>query len=471
MKRYCLVLVALAGCNEQPAIVDAQLSGDSAIDAPIDPPIDAMLPITTYQSGTRLRVSWIDFGGSLTTPRIHDNVRNEACAKQRWADGKDYCTPAFATALLFEDAQCTRPLVMATATAPTYVALPVATACGAREVDHLYRLGPPTQRTTYYQHIGLRCDGSSTRGLDVRVVATEVTTADLVELVTEVEPTSARLAATWLTSADGLRIDDGLRDTNLDVTCVFDAREVGATTARCLPPHPWKAGTIYSDDTCTSAATTDVTRCSTNLAVLRTTQPAACVLEPSRIFAVGGPTPLGYTYEIRPHGCAVHSTRYPERVLGAEQDAADVPRVIASSSSRIAPVVHRVGTHERHSDRLFDTAMATECTVTSANGEIRCLPPLLGRVRWEVYSDAACTRAVKLLELPRGAASCATPSPGRFVRDAVGDNYQVGGELVTAFYQANLGACVARPRDANTAYFEVIDVSPSVFARGALIVK
>ena len=482
--RSFLPLLLIAGCGNPDAArkrPDASGAEDASADATgsdaaVDAGSDGSVVTVTNTSGSRLKLQWADLAGNRTSPSIYDSERAEPCRKEQWADDRFYCTPpaelSFALNIYdrYLDSQCQS--LLAVDLGGEYAAIGVQR-CGGevieQKIEHLYKLGTPV--TQYYER---RSDGSCVGPFEDDFFryqpATEVPVTQLVPLEREIDSAPGRLAHIVLTSSDGLRLEDGVRDRTLDLECAFEKEEQLATTARCVPTGHAQSHWYYADATCARPAVVD-DGCSQPTRARQTLDTRThCVLEPEPWRAVGPSVTSKFERNLSPpYNCVTaENPQWIFRELGAELQIAEAPRVLDAAGPRITQI-HNIFAGRAFDDhRLYDRDLGTECTPDTSFGDLRCVPP-----RWPVkygFTDAACTTPITLMPVERGPASCAIPKTGAHIATTFQAVFQVGAPYTGQYYEKPSTICVPRAFASDEAHLRVTQVSPSVLATGSVVI-
>jgi hypothetical protein len=136
--------------------------------------VDALTnPVPTAKAdpvdGTRLKAEYItaaDGSKEYIGGVWYDSMRSEVCAFTNAGDGQNRCLPNGATAAVFSDAMCTKPLLALTAgcAMPAYVLTTTTSTCGGAPGTNVYAVGASTTPTTLYLQNGSACFQAGTPG-------------------------------------------------------------------------------------------------------------------------------------------------------------------------------------------------------------------------------------------------------------------------------------------------------------------
>jgi hypothetical protein len=497
--RWLLLLGLVASCNGGHAGTDGSVrrdadtsdasdAGDASVtDAlpneclgPVDPP-QTPRPMGTYDgaaaSGTRMKLQWMDFGGTRTAPEIYDSELAARCSAITWSDGNQYCTPETWHVFQYEDAQCTKPVTVGAPAGATFAhtsSVSAAAPCVLSAIDAVYRVGPPLANAQVYDRDPSgTCIGPFPTDEPVRQTV-PMARSEFAPLAQAKGSATARLVERWITSSDGLRLPAGFYDQQLGASCSFEARD-DQLAARCVPDaHRGAFG--FLDGSCTTPATWDNPTACTDpwFAEERLDFSTRCGVEEPEMYAPACVAKPDHYYERSGSTCAAEPlgpTQIPY-VLSPALDLAPSVRVRATGT-RITHVQHETAGGVLEDPRLlFDHDLGTECVAQRdpTNGTIRCVPvgPHAPLNQLDGFSDPTCQTPVTVFHLTRGPGSCAAPNPGTYQRLGTSRFVRVEGEYTAPFY-VDFGGCKLHPTAALAARYRVTEVPANVFATGTVV--
>jgi hypothetical protein len=392
---------------------------------------------TRTTSGSRLRLSWVDFGGGariLSPSDLWDAERQQTCVARLWTDGNTYCTPtAMALDPYYTSADCsTVGYYVESPEPPTYV-LRYET-----EVALLARSAPATL-DAYWVKDDEGCHGPNDgTGRHWYTAGAAVPGSDLVRIRTRASTGDDRIAVRASVTDDGLYAPLAFEDRALRAPCSLSTET--ASEMWCVP----ESGDIrYSDPSCSEPVlvTTD------DAAPPRGIQNATC--DP-HVYAVGAETLDAPGFASIDDACA------PSTDVGLrwfelhEHPVAAVARTHAVTGARLEPIVMNIDGTVVAAPELFDSEIGEPCArALSATGEYRCIPRNAGFVA-DMFADAACTTPVKVgLVTQRNWPVCGGPTP-RYARNfGTPLVYELLGPRPTPAYWRDGASCTA---DTSTSY-------------------
>ena len=397
-----------------------------------DRPRDALVEAV---GGTRLAPTWIaydDGARQLVPDQLYDRHEHTPCAPAAWRGGALRCVPIAAEAV-YVDAACTEVVGRASGLVPPTHFLLHERVDGAVALAHVYRAGAPRSPIgTFYERRDGACVGPFTADPDRRdvTIASEVAVEELAALVPG-EIGGGRIAVTVLTSDDGLRLPTTLRDRELDATCTPSPEPDGVV--RCRPVAA--ATSWFSDDACRHP-----------VAVVEAGAPAPPVLEVvepdgcPRYYRVGSalpgpfyrrdgdfcqPVPIG-------HGARAYDAGAAIALAELHRTVEDVPR------RRLQRIVLGADDVEVTATRMYDAAIAADCTPAELGDGVRCLPASIATTT-TLFVSPRCVAPIDVAILPQR-----TCAPVRFARAAGAAPDQlrtIGDAPTTPLYQHVPGAC------------------------------
>jgi hypothetical protein len=446
MRHFLICAAVLAvSCGSVATNPDASATEDGA--PPVDDGRDGAV------SGTRLKLSFADFGGTLVLYQMRDAMRDELCYPNQWDDGNWYCTPNSAS-IVFSDAACTNPMgqVYVDATCPSEIPdyfLEYANTACTYEPTRVYRRGAMLGTTTYYY---LNSDGScsapsSNSNYRHFALGADVPRADLVELTERTAPTSDRFAQVFLESADGARIPYIAHDATEDVHCYFN-RIGDGTHGKCQPYDAAYAG--YFGDSACSQPKTQITAGCEAPDYIRYTPPYTCEEDYDVRFYNRGSQGGALYYDSG--GTCMATTPDPSYTYYASTTEISTPLVprepLAIAGRQVVPTYYTDGASRfrdySHVDTTHDNV---PCYPTQTGEESFLCVPSQAYVSTYFYTDAACTTQLDLVEVYQAQDGCdPRPVPTIATRSSsvacttTYQFYEMGAEHTAPVY-TNFGSC------------------------------
>lgn len=407
LARRLLVLAALAACGPGEA---------PAIDALGPRPEGGPGPIADdgAQSGSRLKINWIELEGTRTWSGFHDAQLGIDCHIREWADGELYCAPDGGGSISYSDAGCTAQVGRVyhapdcTVEAPAYFTQYL-DGCAYRPS----RLYPKQTKIAVANWYSKGSDGTcygpfTPTSYDFYSLGPEVDHATTLAPVRLGAPFgTTRLGQRDYSSADGMYLPGTVHDAAAGLDCYPTYRYAESPTGTCVPMN---AGYInyFRDATCTQPAVTADQGCvAPEFAVHYDDY---CPTTEGRYYAVGaelGTTSVYYDA----FGTCDPTTVGTDKVFatGRELELATITRARDNANGRYALIHYTTdGVHLRDSV-LYDQDKQTECYLYDLpDGSVRCLPNAHSIDTW--FTDAACGQPIALMEVFLGDTGC-TPPP------------------------------------------------------------
>jgi hypothetical protein len=227
--------------------------------------------------------------------------------------------------------------------------------------------------------------------------------------VTGGDPLSgSRIKARWHATDDGFRSFQGWFDSQLGVSCAWTGTADGT---RCVPTTALDSNTTFLDAQCTRpAAVFTPTSCNaTRPAYIGRTTPLSCSIQVTTVSAVGARVSASQVFTNALGGCAAIAVPGGAEVY-ATDGAVPLSTFVKASpgletgSGRFANAYLHGEDGARVITGLRDTTLATACMLTTAAGEVRCVPSLASPITG--FSDASCRTAI----VEKDGGSCTTPA-------------------------------------------------------------
>ena len=369
-------------------------------------------------SGSRLKLRWIDFGGTRTGGLdAHDPAIDATCYPQAWADGTTRCTPG-ATEIAYRDPGCTQPVGLTFADdvcpgpPPEFFGTYLYTECGGGGLDQVYRRGDPTTVTEYYGMSGGTCAGPYMA--DNRrffTLGAELPRDSLVTLALGPPTGAGRYHQRFWESADGARMFGPVSDETLATDCVLEHYPEDST-ATCIPARPGYAH-HYSDSTCTTHVAQVATACAVpDYLTYYPIAPTTCPEDRrAHVFTVAGTTTALYRSSLTTCEPEPLDPGWTYHVAGDELAPPALTVAIGEVAGRQLQLVHAVdGTSRvRMAYEQYDVVNATGCVIVEDTTGPRCIPLRGNAVGF--YTDAACTASIRLVEVFHPDPSCDVVAP------------------------------------------------------------
>lgn len=388
------VLVSLVAC-----VLAAAACGGGDDDGP-------PVPADTAQSGTRLKVTWLEFddGTRTWTQDIFDSVLGVPCTPLEWTDGKRRCTPPSAR-LYFADAGCTQPMMLDPEAAQ---AIDFLEECGVMRPSKMFR---PTAEsvtvTTLYQRSSNGCSpvpGPPMTGVGgVRAVEEP---PDLAELTPRYQG-EGRLRIYTLTSSDGFLLPVRPYDSELDVACInFDnivfntLGMADATSVPCILPAA--EADVFVDITCETPGIwsyQDATCAPPPIAALDTQMRGPC-----RPYVAIGDTPADFAFRPSGDSCFEVQRPLPEALIYGS--IGSIEPMTFTRETGTAPPAGRLQfiyigdgtTRIREREIFYDAELDTECHLMQEDVDTwSCKPVSRTSEIITMYTDDACTQPIDLV--------------------------------------------------------------------------
>jgi hypothetical protein len=469
---FCVCVVAACG-----SVAKGPDAGDDAGD-------DAPSPDDGAVSGTRLKLKWIDYGGTrVGGAQARDTTANFDCAPVRWDDDRYYCTPATGS-IVYTNNTCTSPIAYAyrnttcPSDPPDYFVEYAIDPCIGYRTRRIYRRGALVAQTEYYQVASDgSCNGPYTdANLDYYAVGTQLGRGELVELTTATGDQGDRYAQQFFTSADGARMFDRIVDTQLATTCYFESSLDGAT-ARCPPDESRYAG-YFADSVCDTPAVAAEATCDAPDYLVQYRSSALCPEDNRpRYFTVGGTAPA--VYSGGPTACAELAPDPNLAYYAGDTELAfpELPRTIGSEAGRQVQLVHFTdGALRLRGYGQVDVTYGVRCfAVVTAGGGYQCIPYEAGISAY--FSEPTCTSPIEVVDIYRNDPSCdpppVPPIATRFVGGcpATYQFYETGALYTGALYYApGDGSCIEDTSTAYVRYALGAEIPQSAFAAGVDVV-
>jgi hypothetical protein len=421
---------------------------------------------TTTQSGSRLRLSWIDFGGGvrlLSPLDLWDDERHEPCYARRWTDGNTYCTPTGAAAYpYYTSSDCSSAsYYVESAERPSYIVHFVDVVGQDEASIGLLAKPEPATLDQYWVKDDEGCHGPNNGvGRDWYEAGEEVPRADLVRIRTRESAGDGRVAVRASVTDDGMYAPLAFEDRQLHAECFM--RAPSEDESWCAPD----GGSVqYHDAGCTESVLAYYDRESSPSKGI---QVSTC--DP-RVYAVGGEIFEPPAFE-RVDGTCQPSTDVGVRWFAlVEHPVATLARARETTGARLEQVTMNVDGTTVPAQQLFDTETGEMCVrATSASGDYRCIPRNVGFVA-DMFGDMSCTIPVKVgFVLTRNPVMCNGPMP-RYARAFSAPQlvYELLGPRPNPAYWRDGTSCMP---DASTSY-QIYDlglpISDDTWARGALV--
>lgn len=345
---------------------------------------------TTTRSGSRLKLTWLDFGGGarlLSTTELWDDERQESCFLRPWTDGNTYCTPpATAVYEYFTSADCTSSgLYVESFERPTYLVHFIDDPDLEDVTVDLLGTPEPTILDEYWVMSDEGCsgpiDGVGRRWYKVK---DEIPRSDLVRIRIRESTGDGRVAVRASFTDDGMYAPLAFEDRTLHTGCYLQASS--EREAWCIPTD---SGEIqYRDASCDEPVLVRAT--DDDSPVPKGLHQETCS---PRVHAVGPETTDAPAFA-RIDGTCVASADVGARWFELhELPIATVTRArIATAGARLEPIEMRVDGVSVVASQLFDNETGEECVRAAAtpSGDYRCVPRNVAFVA-SMYAEATCT--------------------------------------------------------------------------------
>jgi hypothetical protein len=467
---FCVCVVAACG---------SVATGPDAADDTGD---DAPAPDDGAASGTRLKLTWIDYGGTRVGGyNARDTTAGFDCYPQRWDDDRVYCSPTSGN-IVYTNATCTNPVAYTYVNdacptePPDYFVEYSIEPCTDYRAQRIYRRGAQVAQTEYYQ---IYSDGSCNGpfngdSLDFYAVGTQLGRGELVELTRATGDPGDRYAQQFYTSADGARLFDRVIDNQLATPCYLETAS-DATSARC-PPDSRYAG-YFADSVCDTPATAAESVCDAPEYMVHYPSSSLCPEESTpRYFTVGGVAPGVYSGGAAACGEVAPDPALTYYAAGTELVLPVMPGAIDSEAGRQIQLAHFTdGALRLRGNGQFDTTNGVRCyPVRVASGDYQCVPYDAGISSY--FSEPTCTSPIELVDVYRGDPSCAPPPVPQIVTRSIGgclttyQFYAIGDVYTGSLYYGSAASCI---QDTSTAYIRYTlgaEIPLSAFATGVDVV-
>ncbi|MDB4952499.1 MAG: hypothetical protein JWO36_68 [Myxococcales bacterium] len=410
--------------------------------APVDDAADAGPP--DEHSGTRIKLTWVDYDGTRELTGIYDSQRGELCNSEAWADGTTYCLPSDRFFAAYTDASCTQPIGWnpfgPNGFQPKYAEeLPLPCASFA----HFYPIGAALA-TSYYLSNGFGgCSGpypNNNPQVTLYTLGPEISVPTTFASMTVTNtPSTGRLSTHYFETTDGFRMQAALYDTTLAAECSVSTYDQGTA---CLPANG--VTTTFQDSSCTQpeidvSSSCPMPRYAAALAINQ------CTTDQPTLYRVGA-TQSASHYSWNGMTCAPVTAKagydyYRFDSAVTVPSVAIQPDTVPGKRIQIRRVVGE-GASLRGTN-MYDTLFDAQCDAQNASdGTLRCL---LGAPSVQkYYSDAACTMSFfgwQALPDP-GCSSVAVPAFLQVPSMAGTSVYRTGTRITGPVYTA---LCVQLP--------------------------
>lgn len=392
MGRVCLV-----ACASACVFVCGAACGDS------EPPI----PPDTAQSGTRLKVTWLEFddGTRTWTTDIFDSALGLPCTPLDWTDGALRCTPP-AARVYFADAGCTQPMLL---DREAERAIEYLEECGVRRPSTMYRPSaePVTVSVLFQRDSEDSCSpvpGTPMTGVTgVRAVEEP---PDLVELTRRYQG-GGRLRIETLASSDGFLLPIQPYDSELGVACInFDNIVLNTngmadmTSVPCVLPAA--EADFFVDITCETPglwSSEDAACAPPPIAAVDTERQGAC-----RDYVAIDDEPAQLAFNRLGDSCYETQPPLPETLIYGATGPIE-PMTFARATGT-APTVGRLQliyigdgtTRIRERAIFYDTELDTECQLVQEDVDTWSCKPVSRTSDFSaLYLDEACTQPVEVV--------------------------------------------------------------------------
>jgi len=406
-----VVLVALVACGDQL------------------PPLQGI----DVESGARLKARWTFYADGSREPELggtfYDAELHTDCTLDTWGDGLRRCIPT-AQEALFTNAECTELIGASDGIDKPGFFILREVVGGFTKQTHIYYAGAPTTRpTTVYQRVDGVCTGAQSAPFDFTyfAIAGEAGIAAVTdgELVIDDE----RISLFTRESEDGMFMPRGPFDRTLDASCTATRRPEGIVCG------PDVGQTFYfRDPACALPATS----------VRAGFAPPRVRLHGSfddcpQYLAVGAEI-AGPLYQRTSTGCIVRGIPAGDRIFALDGPG-DVQRlqrrVETKAGVRLQRIVLAAGETRFYDERMFDTALQTECTGELVDDAVRCVPRVSAQPR--TFFTAGCAAEVHVAE--RSRLQCEQPSYLRAFIDSRLVFYPLAEPVTTPLFSLDSGAC------------------------------
>jgi hypothetical protein len=360
------------------------------------------LRIFQYADGAR------QWDGTL----FFDRERQERCTVQRWSDGYTYCTPP-AVPTVYSEPNCVDGELgrwLTTQPAPTHFYREL-TLIGGEVITRMFRrIGEVAPPLTTYEITGGACVESQSAGWTYYSLGEELPNARFVRMKHLSAEGESRLGLDAYTTDDGLYIPieiggaPSLRDRVLDNECKVVASPNAETTS-CEPAYAGEAQ--FSRDVTCAANDVLVIEATTSVPEVIVRDQEGC-RQYTRRGAEIEHVPLFF-----PLGPSCISVNPPPDAhlfeVGAAFDVAPLQRVREEvPGRRLQRVLAGDATTRVVDPLLYDSELDVDCIRTQIGDTLRCLPANTFATVVPYYSDAACTQAIEVSLVERGACDATT---------------------------------------------------------------
>lgn len=400
-------LLPLVGCGD-----DSQTGGAGGGGGGDEGGGGASSTTARYVSGTRLKVSVSRAGDAEQFAYITDTTLGVTC--EPFDDGSETrCFPSSASAIQYQDAACTEPVLVhftptcGESTVPAYTTeySYEPNGCGASAAQALAvgeEVASPPSELFLKDPTG--CLSVGPPGTEVTLYElSPVDPSELVTLEQVFEPRGDELEAVYYESADGFRvIQSAARDTARERECRATLIEGQSV---CAPPAAYGYAPSFADPACTdenaAGAFNYQTSCGKpDFAYVDLAPPGSCSSDLA-LFAAG--EDVAEAYVDLGGGCSpLGSEGYDTALLGAAVPSSELPSVEQVDEGTGA--VRARGFHAAGAPLDLNTQWVTEQGIPCypypfPDGVVRCGPPTLGYVPavGGRFADDACSQPVVLL--------------------------------------------------------------------------
>lgn len=410
-----LGLAVVVACSPDPPFDPDANTSAMGSDAGIDPNDGA-------HSGARLKLTWYQFtDGTKQFSGMYDAQNKEPCSPYygKWTDGKTYCVPQAGGELVYTNSTCTSPALHYYV--PSVCPQPLAKyyleygTVGCTSVPaHLYLRGTQVQAATYYykNSNGTCSTAYTSQSYDQFYnIGTQLPNSDMVELTLGAPEGTGRVGVRYYESSDGMKFPWEMHDSMLDADCAAEYMNDVSSVARCVPTDARYA--YYAHDAaCTQTELSLASTC-TAPAYAYTYPAAYCPDDYETYYTLGAQQPSSPLYFPSGGSClsttAASGTSY--YAVAGQITPAPLTYAADTGTAHRVQLIHYTtpeGTRFRDPYKLYDQQMGTACYPTTLpDGTIRCVAT--GNYIDTYYTTSACTTTVDVVEIYKGAATCAAP--------------------------------------------------------------
>lgn len=410
---------------------------------------DIVVPPDTAQSGTRLKLGWIQFETGLRTWTVDivDSALGEPCTPMVWRDGVLRCTPAMPR-IAFADAACTQPMILGLE--DELAASFAATDCDGTRPARMY--AATDERSDVADAYEGTEDGCSriqqprpSGFIGRRAVAQP--SPDLVTMRRAYQGTG-RVRIETLTASDGLILPVQPYDMELDAACaqfdniIFNTNGMAdATSVPCVVDAV--ETTQFADPTCETPAVVVPDACR---APAITAEAMAGPCRP--YFAVSDEPQIASYAQVAscfPTAPAPDALIYP----GTEElETITFARTVEPGAGRLQLIyIGDGGVRIRERGVFFDAVLDTECLLSQVDvAAFTCIPVSRTSGPMQVFTDDQCTQSIYVTWVNNDDDTlwpCLVQKPRKYSWGGGTEVREVGGVQAGPFYSTEFGSCMA----------------------------